>query len=102
VPITPEYVAAIKYIKEHQYHRALSKLQKLVTQRLFELQRLNISHTGERTETETSHSIHIYIGYKMRTHITKSLQTRSKTIQQALASYNAATAALSPPRLPLS
>jgi hypothetical protein len=37
----------------------------------------------------------------MRTHITKSLQTRSKSIKQALASYNAAAAALTPPRPPL-
>ncbi|KAI0083028.1 hypothetical protein BDY19DRAFT_987985 [Irpex rosettiformis] len=82
IPTTPEYQSAIKYIKERKYHRALSKLQKLVTQRLFELQRLNVAQTG----------------YKMRAHITKSLQTRCKSIQQAIASYNTAAAALDPPR----
>jgi hypothetical protein len=47
VPTTPKYVTAVKYTKERQYHRALGKLQKLVTQRLFELQRLNVAHTGK-------------------------------------------------------
>ncbi|KAI0686720.1 hypothetical protein BC835DRAFT_1408502 [Cytidiella melzeri] len=44
-PATPQYMAAIKYIKERKYHRALNKLQKLVTQRLFELHKLNVAQT---------------------------------------------------------
>ena len=40
-------------------------------------------------------------GYKMRTHIAKSLQTRCKAIRRALAEYNAAARELSPPREPL-
>ncbi|KAI0701463.1 hypothetical protein BC835DRAFT_1404505 [Cytidiella melzeri] len=84
-PTTPEYIATLRYIKERKYRRALNNLQKLVTQRLFELQRLNVAQTG----------------YKMRTHITKSLQTRCKAIQQAITAYNAAAAALDPPRPPL-
>ncbi|KAI0685332.1 hypothetical protein BC835DRAFT_1310064 [Cytidiella melzeri] len=81
-PATPQYMAAIKYIKERKYHRALNKLQKLVTQRLFELHKLNVAQTG----------------YKMRTHIAKSLQTCCKTIQRAIKTYNAAAAMLDPPR----
>lgn len=46
-PTSPEYVAGLKYIQERKYHRALNKLQKLVTQRLFELQRLNVAQTGK-------------------------------------------------------
>jgi hypothetical protein len=46
-PTTPEYVAALKYIEERKYRQALRKLQKLVSQRLFELQRLNVAQTGE-------------------------------------------------------
>ncbi|KAF7377629.1 hypothetical protein MSAN_00185700 [Mycena sanguinolenta] len=37
-------------------------------------------------------------GYKLRKHIAKALQTRSKAIRNALARYNSAAAALSPPR----
>ncbi|KAI0346613.1 hypothetical protein BDW22DRAFT_1462444 [Trametopsis cervina] len=81
-PATPQYMDALKYIKERKYRRALNKLQKLVTQRLFELHKLNVAQTG----------------YKMRTHIAKSLQTRSKTIQRAVKAYNAAAATLDPPR----
>ncbi|KAI0083731.1 hypothetical protein BDY19DRAFT_899813 [Irpex rosettiformis] len=84
-PSTPEYIEAVKYMKERKYHRAIAKLQKLVTQRLFELQKLNVAQTG----------------YKMRTHISKSLKTRCTAIQSALATYNAAAAALDPPRPPL-
>ncbi|KAI0684178.1 hypothetical protein BC835DRAFT_1409208 [Cytidiella melzeri] len=81
-PLTPQYMATLKYIKERKYHRTLGKLQKLVTQRLFELHKLNVAQTG----------------YKMRTHIAKSLQTRCKTIQRAVKAYNAAAAMLNPPR----
>ncbi|KAI0699449.1 hypothetical protein BC835DRAFT_1405155 [Cytidiella melzeri] len=81
-PYTEQYKATLKYIKDRKYHRALNKLQKLVTQRLFELHKLNVAQTG----------------YKMRTHIAKSLQTRCKTIQRAVKAYNAAAAMLDPPR----
>ncbi|KAI0687883.1 hypothetical protein BC835DRAFT_1285873 [Cytidiella melzeri] len=37
----------------------------------------------------------------MQAHISKSLQTRSKAIQNAVAVYNAAAAALDPPHPPL-
>lgn len=39
-----------------------------------------------------------YLGYKTRTFLAKSLQTRSKAIRRAVATYNAAAAALNPPR----
>lgn len=41
------------------------------------------------------------LGYKLRTHMAKSIQSRSKTIQRAVAEYNAAAAKLDPPRSPL-
>ncbi|KAI0681720.1 hypothetical protein BC835DRAFT_1311796, partial [Cytidiella melzeri] len=74
-PTTPEYITALKYIKERKYHHALNKLQKLVTQRLFELQRLNVAQTVS--------------------------SNACKAIQLAIAAYNAAAAALDPPRPPL-
>ncbi|KAG1887413.1 uncharacterized protein F5891DRAFT_967298 [Suillus fuscotomentosus] len=83
-PSSPEYQATLKYMSNHQYQRALDNLQRLVVQQLFELQRLNISQTGA--------------SYKMRTHISKSLQTRCHAIQNAVKTYNTAAAALSPPR----
>ncbi|KAG2157044.1 hypothetical protein DEU56DRAFT_867153 [Suillus clintonianus] len=81
-PSSPEYQATLKYMSNHQYQCALDNLQRLVVQRLFELQRLNISQTA----------------YKMHTHISKSLQTRCHAIQNAVKTYNTAAAALSPPR----
>ncbi|KAI0338442.1 hypothetical protein BDW22DRAFT_1337893, partial [Trametopsis cervina] len=82
-PLTPEYIAAQDYIKERKYHQVLSKLQKLVAQRLFELQRLNVAQTGAPSRP------------------TLSLQTRSKAIQLAITAYNNAASALDPPRPPL-
>ncbi|KAG1884774.1 hypothetical protein F4604DRAFT_1919295 [Suillus subluteus] len=73
-PSSPEYQATMKYMSNHQYQCALDNLQRLVVQRLFELQRLNISQTGI------------------------SCQTRCHAIQNAVKTYNAAAAALSPPR----
>lgn len=46
-PETKEYVETARYIYERRYHQALNNLQRLVTQRLFELHRLNLSGIGE-------------------------------------------------------
>ena len=46
-PTTPKYVETTHYISKRQYHQALNNLQRLVTQRLFELQRLNLSGVGK-------------------------------------------------------
>ena len=40
-------------------------------------------------------------GYKMRTLLAKSLQTRSKAIRRAIAEFNTAAGSLSPPREPI-
>jgi len=45
-PTTPEYMETVGYISERRYHQTLNNLQRLVTQRLFELQRLNLSGIG--------------------------------------------------------
>ena len=42
-----------------------------------------------------------FLGYKARTHLAKSLQTRCKTIRSATEAYNRAARALDPPRPPL-
>ncbi|TFY51052.1 hypothetical protein EVJ58_g10764 [Rhodofomes roseus] len=77
-----EYVEMMQYIDERRFHQALNNLQRLVVQRLFELHKLNLSQTG----------------YRLRTHMAKSLQTRCKAIQNALKAYNTAAQALKPPR----
>ncbi|KAG6884740.1 hypothetical protein C0992_005852 [Termitomyces sp. T32_za158] len=79
---SPEFLEISKYISKRTYEKAVDKLQKLVIQRLFELQRLNLSYTA----------------YKMRTHIAKSLQTRCQAIRHAVAAYNKAALALDPPK----
>ncbi|KAI0371846.1 hypothetical protein BV20DRAFT_1051440 [Pilatotrama ljubarskyi] len=81
-PGNSQYNDIIKYISERKYQRALGKLQCLVIQRLFKLNKLNISRTG----------------YKARTYIAKSLQRRCQAIHNAVNAYNAAARELSPPR----
>ncbi|KAK7680601.1 hypothetical protein QCA50_016383 [Cerrena zonata] len=84
-PTDPEYHDTMKYVRDRKYHRALDKVHQLVVQRLFELSRMNISG----------------LGYKLRTQMAKSLQTRSKTIRAAIVVYNKAASDLVPPRPPL-
>ncbi|OSC99715.1 hypothetical protein PYCCODRAFT_1372708 [Trametes coccinea BRFM310] len=84
-PDMPEYIETMKYITEREYIIALENLHRLVVQRLFELQTMNISQTA----------------YKVRTYIAKNLQQRSKAIRNAVKQYNAAARSLTPPRPPL-
>ena len=100
-PATPQYAEAVKYLKERTYHRALEKLQKLVILRLFELHKLNLSRTGKHCLLDPVGILTRETGYKMRTHLAKSLQTRCKAIKKAVDAYNAAAAALTPPRPPV-
>ncbi len=47
LPEDKEYKETQKYIATRRYQKALGRLQELVIQRLFELQKLNISQTGK-------------------------------------------------------
>ncbi|KAJ7825761.1 hypothetical protein B0H14DRAFT_3088555 [Mycena olivaceomarginata] len=76
-----EYNNAEALVASRHYCLALNKLEELVIKRLFELTKMNMSGTG----------------YKLRKHIAKALQTRSKTIRTALGRYNAAATSLDPP-----
>lgn len=102
-PTDPEYRETLKYIRDRKYHRALDKVHQLVVQRLFELQRMNISGLGMSPLTScVSRTLKlINSGYKLRTQMAKSLQTRSKTIRTAIVAYNKAASDLTPPRPPL-
>ncbi|KAJ7303157.1 hypothetical protein DFH08DRAFT_664791, partial [Mycena albidolilacea] len=65
---------------------AVDSLEALVVKRLLELTKVNQSG----------------LGYKVRKHIAKALQVRSKAIWSALQRYNSAALALDPPRQHLS
>ncbi|KAJ7191800.1 hypothetical protein GGX14DRAFT_339834, partial [Mycena pura] len=85
-PGEPEWLEAQALVGKRRYQRALDTLEGLIVGRLFELWRMNLSDTG----------------YKLRKHIAKALQARSKAIRTALDAYNIAAAALDPPRPQLS
>ncbi|KIJ30003.1 hypothetical protein M422DRAFT_97226, partial [Sphaerobolus stellatus SS14] len=65
------------------YHAALSHIEQLVSQRIMELTKLNISGTG----------------YKLRTQIAAGLKRQA--IRNALVRYNKFAALVNPPRDPL-
>ncbi|KAJ7170393.1 hypothetical protein C8R43DRAFT_848702, partial [Mycena crocata] len=67
---------------ERRYKAAVSELERVVVQRLFEMTKLGVSG----------------VGYKMRDKLQKALKTRADAIRKALAVYNAAATALNPPR----
>ncbi|KAF8869625.1 hypothetical protein CPB85DRAFT_1262114 [Mucidula mucida] len=69
-------------VATRDYRLALDKLESLVVARIFELTKMNMSQTG----------------YKLRKHITKALQVRSKAVKTALKKFNDAAARMSPPR----
>ncbi|KAF7353148.1 hypothetical protein MSAN_01502300 [Mycena sanguinolenta] len=78
---SPEWTLTVNKIKKRKYHLALDALELLIVERIFELTKMNRSETG----------------YKMRKHIAKALQARSKAVKNAIERYNDAAAALEPP-----
>lgn len=98
-PNDREYKEAVEYINTRKYRRALERLHKLVVQRLFELHKMNLSNTGAYISSNYDVlAFTHFTGYKMRTHISHALQRRSRTIRNAVKSYNTAALALNPPR----
>ncbi|KAJ7204100.1 hypothetical protein GGX14DRAFT_569699 [Mycena pura] len=81
-----EWMDAAIMVRRRRYQRALDHLQGLIIARMFELTKMNMSGTG----------------YKLRRHIAKALQARSRAVQTAVANYNNAASRLSPPRDELS
>ncbi|KAJ6498639.1 hypothetical protein DFH09DRAFT_1103086 [Mycena vulgaris] len=69
-------------VRRRRYQRALDHLQGLIISRMFELAKCNMSGTG----------------YKLRKHIAKALQARSKAVKNAIASYNQVAQTMSPPK----
>ncbi|KAJ7089281.1 hypothetical protein B0H15DRAFT_922742 [Mycena belliarum] len=81
-PGSDEWSEAAVLVAHRRYQRALDHLHGLVIARLFELTKCNMSGTG----------------YKMRKHIAKALQARSRAIKTAIEQYNAAAVSLAVPR----
>ncbi|KAJ7238094.1 hypothetical protein B0H12DRAFT_1025997, partial [Mycena haematopus] len=73
-----DWVAAAALVENRRFQRAIDELEGLVVARMFELSKVNMSDTGT------------------------SLQARSKAVKTALERYNAAAAAMVPPRTALS
>ncbi|KAJ6522137.1 hypothetical protein DFH09DRAFT_938515, partial [Mycena vulgaris] len=71
VPEDEKWVTVGLMVRRRRYQRALDHLQGLIIQRMFELAKCNMSGTG----------------YKLRKHIAKALQARSKAVKNAIASY---------------
>ncbi|KAJ7797030.1 hypothetical protein B0H14DRAFT_3093237 [Mycena olivaceomarginata] len=78
---SPQWTATVQQVKQKKYQKALDTVELLVVERIFELTKINQSQTG----------------YKLRRHITKALQARSKAVRNAIDQYNAAAIALDPP-----
>ncbi|KAJ7124029.1 hypothetical protein C8R43DRAFT_899278 [Mycena crocata] len=81
-PNSPEWQQTAVMVHRRRYQRALDQLQALIIARMFELTKMNMSGTG----------------YKLRKHIAKALQARSRAVKTALSNYNAAASTLDPPR----
>ncbi|KAJ7336990.1 hypothetical protein DFH08DRAFT_915958 [Mycena albidolilacea] len=85
---SPQWIATVQQIKQKKYQKALDAVELLVVERIFELTKINQSQTGKAN---------VEIGYKLRRHITKALQARSKAVRNAIDRYNTAAIALDPP-----
>ncbi|KAJ7609967.1 hypothetical protein FB45DRAFT_982293 [Roridomyces roridus] len=71
-PDSEEWTKGMKEVLQRKFLVAVNALESVVVQRIFELMKMNQSGTG----------------YKLRKHIAKSLQARSKAVRNALERYN--------------
>ncbi|KAJ7143092.1 hypothetical protein C8R43DRAFT_954234 [Mycena crocata] len=83
---SPKWLSTVVEVKKRRYQTALDALELLIVERIFELTKMNQSQTG----------------YKMRKHIAKALQSRSKAVRNAIDRYNTAATLLDPPMPQLS
>ncbi|KAJ7075040.1 hypothetical protein B0H15DRAFT_925551 [Mycena belliarum] len=81
----PKWVAAAEMVGRRRYQRAVDDLEGLIVARMFELYKVNMAGTG----------------YKLRKHIAKALQVRSKAVKASIDRYNAAAVAMTPPKVTL-
>ncbi|KAF7351475.1 hypothetical protein MSAN_01579700 [Mycena sanguinolenta] len=83
---SPEWILAEKSIMDHRYLDALDEIERIIVERLFEMTKIHQSGTR----------------YKMRRHIAKALQARSKAIRNAIDRYNTVAEEMDPPKPTLS
>ncbi|KAL0567522.1 hypothetical protein V5O48_014471 [Marasmius crinis-equi] len=95
---SPNWVRVEKSISEREYWRAADCLEGLMVARMQEMGRLNIAGTGEWSGSKCMAKLTSLIGYRMRQHIAKAMQTRAKAIDSALKDYNSRAQAMNPPR----
>jgi hypothetical protein len=93
-----QWVAAANMLGSRRYQRALDALEGLVVARMFELSKVNMADTGKSEVLKRGSDADHGAGYKLRKHIAKALQARSQGVKSALATYNDAAAAMTPPR----
>ncbi|KAJ7078299.1 hypothetical protein B0H15DRAFT_924811 [Mycena belliarum] len=86
LPGSERWEAAATMVRRRRYQRALDDLEGLIIARMFELFKVNLAGTG----------------YKLRKHIAKALQSRSKAVKSAIERYNSAADAMTPPQPNLS
>ncbi|KAJ7226507.1 hypothetical protein B0H12DRAFT_1205258 [Mycena haematopus] len=82
VPESEKWVAVAAMVGKRRYQRALDHLQGLIIARMFEMAKCNMSGTG----------------YKLRKHIAKALQARSKAVKTAITTYNGIAESMTPPK----
>ncbi|KAJ6586510.1 hypothetical protein DFH09DRAFT_1245702 [Mycena vulgaris] len=75
-----KWAAVAAMVRRRRYQRALDNLQGLIITRMFELAKCNMSGTG----------------YKLRKHIAKALQARSKAVKNAITTYNEVAETMTP------
>ncbi|KAJ7445930.1 hypothetical protein FB451DRAFT_1343603 [Mycena latifolia] len=85
-PGSEKWEATATMVGRRRYQRALDELEGLIVARMFELCKVNLAGTG----------------YKVRKHIAKALQARSKAVKAAIERYNIAADAMVPPKVTLS
>ncbi|KAJ6476159.1 hypothetical protein C8R45DRAFT_1054631 [Mycena sanguinolenta] len=81
-PGDEKWDVVLTMLRRRRYQRALDHLQGLIISRMFELAKCNMSGTG----------------YKLRKHIAKALQARSKAVKNAIIRYNEIAATMTPPK----
>ncbi|KAJ6493118.1 hypothetical protein C8R45DRAFT_1062043 [Mycena sanguinolenta] len=77
---SPEWTLAVKSINDFKYQEVLDQIERIIVERLFEMTKMHRSETG----------------YKMRKHIAKALQARSKAIKGAIDRYNSVALDMDP------
>ncbi|KAJ7300506.1 hypothetical protein DFH08DRAFT_919255 [Mycena albidolilacea] len=78
---SPQWTATDAALKKHKYLDALDEIEQIILAQLFEMTKVHQSGTG----------------YKMRSHIAKALQARSKAIRNAIDRYNKVALSMEPP-----